>query len=548
MRLKWPSRPRRPDRAAPKNFVRDAAPEAAAPSEVSPYRWIILVGLISAVIMEALDTTIINVALPQMGGNLGATPNEIGWVSTGYILSVVIILPLTAWLAARFGRKRYLVTSILVFIVASFFCGTSHSLGELIFWRVLQGVGGGALLSTAQATLLEIFPPNQQGLVQSLFGLGVVVAPAVAPMLGGWLTDNYSWPWVFFVNLPIGVVSAFLVTTYLQDSRFGNTSAGSVDWAGIGLLAVGLGSLQYVLQEGQLNDWFGSPLITRLALLAGVTLTSFVAWELWPGNTRPAVNLRVLADRNLLGGSLLGAAMGFGLVGGLFIFPLFVQGILGFTATETGIVLFPAGLAILFGIGVCGTLIQKGVDPRLLIAFGIGIFILANWDLGHLSPQSDAHATQLGQILRGLGIGCLFIPVTVTAYSTLKGEQIAQGTALWNLSLQMGGSLGIAALNTYVVNMTAYHRAILTGGLTSGFAPFSERQAGLAQSLMSHGYGPDQAHTTALSIVDNLVQSQASTLAYNNAFVLIGALFAFAFPIILLLQRPAPGAPPPPMH
>ncbi len=542
-------RGRRPDSPSPDLPAPSAPPaEGGGPSAVSPYRWIILIGLISAVIMEALDTTIINVALPQMAGNLGVTPNEIGWVSTGYILSVVIVLPLTAWLAARFGRKRYLVTSILLFILASFFCGTSRTLGELVFWRVLQGVGGGALLSTAQATLLEIFPQSQQGLVQSLFGLGVVVAPAVAPMLGGWLTDNYSWPWVFFVNLPIGLVSAFLVTTYLEDSQYHNASAGGVDWAGIGLLAVGLGSLQYVLQEGQLNDWFGSPLILRLAILAGVSLASFVAWELWPGNRKPAVNLRVLRDRNLLGGSLLGGAMGFGLVGGLFIFPLFVQGILGFTATETGIILFPAGLAILAGIAVCGALIQKGLDPRILIGVGIATFMLANWDLGHLSPQSDAHSTMLGQVLRGLGIGFLFIPVSVSAYSTLKGEQIAQGTALWNLSLQLGGSLGIAALNTYVVNMTAYHRATLTGTLFSGDTTFAGRQDGLAQSLVAHGYGLAQAHTTALSIVDNLVQSQAQTLAYNNAFVLIGTAFAFFFPVILLLQRPKPGAPPVAMH
>lgn len=542
-------RDRRPDSPSPDLPMPPAPPaEGGGPSAVSPYRWIILIGLISAVIMEALDTTIINVALPQMAGNLGVTPNEIGWVSTGYILSVVIVLPLTAWLAARFGRKRYLVTSILLFILASFFCGTSRSLGELVFWRVLQGVGGGALLSTAQATLLEIFPQSQQGLVQSLFGLGVVVAPAVAPMLGGWLTDNYSWPWVFFVNLPIGLVSAFLVTTYLQDSRFKNASAGGVDWAGIGLLAVGLGSLQYVLQEGQLNGWFGSPLILRLATLAGASLASFVAWELWPGNRKPAVNLRVLRDRNLLGGSLLGGAMGFGLVGGLFIFPLFVQGILGFTATETGVILFPAGLAILAGIAVCGALIQKGFDPRILIGVGIATFMLANWDLGHLSPQSDAHSTMLGQILRGLGIGFLFIPVSVSAYSTLKGEQIAQGTALWNLSLQLGGSLGIAALNTYVVDMTAYHRATLTGTLFSGNTTFAGRQDGLAQSLVAHGYGMAQAHATALNVIDNLVQSQAQTLAYNNAFVLIGTAFAFFFPVILLLQRPKPGAPPMAMH
>ena len=541
-------RPTRPAAGSPAAETGPGAEGAAPPPEVSPYRWIILVGLISAVIMEALDTTIINVALPQMAGNLGVTPNEIGWVSTGYILSVVIVLPLTAWLAARFGRKRYLVASILLFILASFFCGTSRTLGELVFWRVLQGVGGGALLSTAQATLLEIFPPGQQGLVQSLFGLGVVVAPAVAPMLGGWLTDNYSWPWVFFVNLPIGLVSAFLVTTYLQDSRFQNRSAGSVDWAGIGLLAVGLGSLQYVLQEGQLKDWFGSPLIRTLAALAFVALASFVAWELWPGNARPAVNLRVLRDRNLLGGSLLGGAMGFGLVGGLFIFPLFVQGILGFTATETGVILFPAGLAILAGIAVCGALIQKGLDPRLLIAVGVGTFMLANWNLAHLSPQSDAHSTLLGQVLRGLGIGCLFIPVSVSAYSTLKGEQIAQGTALWNLSLQMGGSLGIAALNTYVVNMTAYHRAALTGDLFSGNTFLAARQDGLAQSLVAHGYGAAQAHATALGMVDSVVQSQALTLAYNNAFLLIGIAFAPLFPVILLLRRPTGSAPPVAMH
>ncbi len=538
----------RPTQNNPATGADPGANTAAPQPDVSPYRWIILIGLISAVIMEALDTTIINVALPQMAGNLGVTPNEIGWVSTGYILSVVIVLPLTAWLAARFGRKRYLVASILLFILASFFCGTSRTLSELVFWRVLQGVGGGALLSTAQATLLEIFPPQQQGLVQSLFGLGVVVAPAVAPMLGGWLTDNYSWPWVFFVNLPIGLISAFLITTYLQNSRFENGSAGSVDWAGIGLLAVGLGSLQYVLQEGQLKDWFGSDLIKGLAALAFICLAAFATWELWPGNRKPAVNLRVLRDRNLLGGSLLGAAMGFGLVGGLFIFPLFVQGILGFTATETGVILFPAGLAILAGIAVCGALIQKGLDPRILIGIGIATFMLANWDLGHLSPQSDAHSTMLGQVLRGLGIGFLFIPVSVSAYSTLKGEQIAQGTALWNLSLQLGGSLGIAALNTYVVNMTAFHRATLTSGLFGGDTFFAERQSGLAQSLLAHGYGLAQAHATALSIVDNAVQAQAQTMAYNNAFVLIGIGFAFFFPVILLLRRPQGTAPPVALH
>ncbi len=523
------------------------APEAPAHEAPDPNRWFILIGLVMSVIMEALDTTIINVALPQMGGNLGATPNEIGWVSTGYILAVVTVLPITAWLAARFGRKRYLVTSVLLFILASFFCGISHSLGQLIFWRVVQGIGGAALLSTAQATLLEIFPASQQGMVQSILGLGVVVAPALAPMLGGWLTDNYTWPWVFFVNLPIGLIASVIVITFLKDSKFGGKeAAGAVDFVGIGLLVVGLGSLQYVLEEGEQDDWFGSVLIIRLAIAAALALAGFIAWELSPRNPAPAVNLRVLKDRSLLGGSLIGMAMGFGLTGGLFIFPLFVQGILHFTPTETGLVLLPAGIAIEVAIVICGLTLQKGVDPRLLIAIGILIFIYANWDLSHLSSLSNGANTIPGQILRGLGIGFLFIPVTVTAYSTLKGQAIAQGTALWNLSLQLGGSFGIAALNTYVVSMTQFHRANLVGNLYNGSAALADRQAGLAQSLTgsSGGYALVQAKPAALGLIDQAVQTQAQTMAYNNAFLMIGVVFVFVFPALSLLKKPAGGAPP----
>ncbi len=512
-----------------------------------PNRWYILFGLVLSVIMEALDTTIINVALPQMAGNLNATPNEIGWVSTSYILAVVIVLPITAWLASRFGRKRYLVASILLFIVASFFCGTSRSLGEIIVWRILQGVGGAALLSTAQATLLEIFPPSQQGIVQSVLGLGVVVAPALAPMLGGYITDNYEWPWVFFVNLPIGAIAAAVVITFLKDSRFRQKSAGRVDAAGILLLAAGLGSLQYVLEEGQQDDWFGSRLIARLAVLSALALIAFIAWELSPRNRYPVVDLRVLKDRNLLGGVLLALAMGFGLIGGLFIFPLFVQGILGFTPTETGLILFPAGLAIEVGILFCAATLQKGFDPRALITAGILVFAFANWQLAHLTPQSDGASTLPGQILRGLGLGLLFIPVTVSAYATLKGAQIAQGTALWNLSLQLGGSFGIAVLNTYVVDMTQFHRAVLVENLGAGSTLFAARQAALTQALTAGGgFSAGQAQSGALGMIDRAVQAQAQTLAYNNAFLLIGVLFLFALPVVLLLKRPAPGSTPPP--
>ena len=270
----------RPQRSEP-----PAAPPAPAAEVVNPFRWFILVGLITAAILQVLDTTIVNVALPQMAGNLGATSEEIGWVVTGYILSNVIVLPMTAFLTLRFGRKRYLTASIVIFIVASFFCGTSHSLGEIVFWRVLQGAGGAALLSTSQATLVQVFPKKEQGIVQSLFLMSLTVAPTLGPTLGGYITDNYTWNWCFLINVPIGILAAFFVVTFLHDAEPPNKSA-AVDWLGIGLLASGLGSMQYVLEEGERNDWFQSSFISSLAVVSAVSLMGLIWWQTSP-KTRP---------------------------------------------------------------------------------------------------------------------------------------------------------------------------------------------------------------------------------------------------------------------
>ena len=503
------------------------------------YRWIILVGLITTVILQVLDTTIVNVALPQMAGNLGATTDEIGWVSTGYILSSVVVLPMTAWLALRFGRKRYLIASVLIFIVASFFCGISRSLTEIVSWRILQGVGGAALLSTSQATLLQVFPKSQQALVLSIFGLGVIVAPTVAPALGGWLTDNYSWQWVFFVNIPIGLIAVTLVGLFLRDTA-APVPGGRVDWAGIGLLATGLGALQYVLEEGERYGWLDDANITRLIVLAVVACAGFVAWELWPGNPAPVVNLRVLKDRNLAVGATLSLAQGFGLLGGVFIFPLFVQGILHFTPTESGLALVPGGLATACAVLLCGRLLsgdRQTVDPRILIMAGILLMVGGNWGLGHLTPQSGQDDTQMSLVIRGLGLGCLIIPITTLAFSTLKAAQVAQGTAMNSLAQQLGGSFGIALLNTYVTNMTVYHRYDLASALYSGNPSFAQRQIDLAGSLAAHGFSPPEAQAGALGLINQTLQSQAQTMAYNNAFLLIAVLFALVLPLVLLFRR-----------
>ena len=513
------------------------APAAAA---LNPHRWIILVGLITAAVMEVLDTTIINVALPQMAGNLNATIDEIAWVSTGYILSNVIVLPMTAWLGQRFGRKRYLVFSILLFIVASFFCGTSKTLIELVFWRILQGAGGAALLSTAQATLRQIFPREQQGIVQTIFILGIVMAPTLGPMAGGYITDNYNWPWVFFVNIPIGLVAAFLVATYLHDAP-GSAKAGPIDLAGIGLLTVGLGSLQYVLEEGKRDDWFDSVLITRLAILAAVSLAAMLAWELSPRNKAPVVDFRVLKNRDLTAGLVLFLALGFGLYGAIFIFPQFTQNVLGFSPTATGLVLLPGGLATGLGAIICGritSLPKPPIDIRALIIFGMVIFILSMWMLGHLSTASGEPDTQFALIIRGFGLGFLFTPINFVVFASLKGPEVQQASGLINLARQLGGSFGIAVLNTYIANMQAFHRAYLVSNFYSGNPLYDQRIAGAAARLVANGSSATEAHRGALKILDGSVMAQAATMSYNDAFLLLGVTFVLAVPAVFLLHKP----------
>lgn len=506
---------------------------------LNPYRWVILCGLITAAILEILDTTIVNVSLPEMAGNLGATNQEIGWVSTGYILSNVIVLPMTAWLSGRFGRKRYLTGSILLFIAASFFCGTSRSLNELVFWRILQGCGGAALLSTAQATLREIFPREQQGTVQAIYVLGIIVAPTVGPTLGGWITDNYNWPWIFFVNIPIGLISATIVYSFLEDAPYQMRSS-KVDWWGIGLLATGLGSLQYVLEEGNQDDWFQSPTITALTIIATVTLISMVAWELSPRNTHPIVNFRVLKNRDLSASLFLFVALGFGLYGGIFLFPLFSQNILHFTPTLTGLTLLPGGVATGISAIICGRLVsptRQTIPPRVLILFGMTLFVLSMWDLAHLTAQSGEPDARFGLIVRGFGLGFLFTPINLAALNSLKGPEIPQGTALMNLMRQLGGSFGIAVLGTYITNMTQVHRSALVAHVNPGNPAFQHTMSTLTQVFVTRGLSVVAAQHAAIGMIAKNVQIQSTTLAYDNAFLLIGLTVVFVSPAVFVLRN-----------
>lgn len=528
-----------------------SAPPAHAAGGVERYRWFILLGLITAAVMEVLDTTIINVALPQMAGNLGATQTEIAWVSTSYILANVVVLPMTAFFTETFGRKRYLTFSIVLFIVASFFCGTASSLGEMVLWRLLQGAGGAALLSTAQATLRQIFPREEQGIVQAVFLLGIIVAPTLGPTLGGWITDNYAWSWCFFINIPIGIASMLLVTTFLHDPPNAVRRTGQVDWLGIALLILGVGSLQYVLEEGNAHDWFQDDHILALSILAGTSLAALLWWQLSRRNAHPVIDLRVLKNRQLSASIFLFVVLGFGLFGGAFLFPLFTQSLLGFTPTETGLAMLPGGLATAALAMVCGILLngaQPKADARLLILCGMCLMLLSMWDLGHLTTAAGEADARWALVIRGAALGLLFAPINNVAFGSLQPHEAQQASGLINLSRQLGGSFGIAVLGTYLTRRTALHHADLVTNTYAGNPAFEERLRGLTLTLMQKGAAFAEAQQKAFAVIEGQVRKQAAMLAYNDSWMFILFSFLVVIPAVFLLRRPRGGAAPVDAH
>jgi DHA2 family multidrug resistance protein len=411
-----------------------------------------------------------------------------------------------------------------------------------VFFRLLQGAGGAALLSTAQATLRQIFPREQQGIVQAIFLLGVIVAPTLGPTLGGWITDNYAWSWCFYINVPIGVVSAFLVTTFLHDPPGHTRRTGPVDWLGIGLLIVGIGSLQYVLEEGASKDWFSDAMILRLAIIAAVSLATLLWWQLSRRNTHPVIALRVLKNRDLAASIFLFIVLGFGLFGGAFLFPLFTQSVLGFTPTMTGLAMMPGGLMTAAVALACGFMLNGKkplVDARVLILLGMAIMLWSMWDLGHLSTMAGEPDARIALIIRGAALGLLFTPINNVAYANLKPSEAQQASGLINLSRQLGGSFGIAVLGTYLTKHVAIHRADLSQNIYAGNPAFDERFNAIVAGLTSHGTSLAQAKQTALAIINGQVMKQAAMLAYNDCWRFILGSFLVVIPAVALLRKPS---------
>jgi DHA2 family multidrug resistance protein len=467
-----------------------------------------------------------------MMGNLGATLDEISWVSTGYIIANVIVIPMSGWLSAYFGRKKYLTTSILLFVAASFFCGAATSLGGLVFWRVVQGIGGGALLSTAQSTLFEAFPPQEVGIGQAMFGVGVMVGPTLGPTLGGWIVDNYNWPWIFYINVPLGIIAALMVMTYVHDAEH-QERAETIDVTGFLLLATCVGSLQFMLEKGERYDWFDSRLVTGLAVTSALSFILLIWRELTIDE--PIINFRVLKSRQLAAGVSIAAVLGLALFGSIFVLPIFLQNLHGLTANQTGMVILPGAIASAVTMAFVGKNANK-LDARWTVAIGAVMFFIAMWMLARMTLASGPEETFWPLILRGVGLGLIFVPLTSASMAELKVTELAQGTGMFNLTRQLGGSLGIAIMATLLTRFTTAKKALLTEHITTMDPTSLGRLQAITTGLISKGANPLVAKQQALFMLDRQVQAQASVLAFSRIYILSGIILLASVPLLLMFK------------
>lgn len=519
-----------------------AAP-VSAPPLVNP--WIVAISVMLATFMEVLDTTVVNVSLPYIAGSLSASIDEATWTLTSYLVANAIILPITGWLARTFGRKRLLITAVVGFASASFLCGLATSLYTLIFFRIIQGATGGVLQPVSQAVLLEAFPPQERGKAMAFWGLGIVVAPMLGPVLGGYLTENYSWRWVFYINVPIGAASVIMTRLFLFDPPYLRRISGKIDWIGIALLAAGIGSLQVVLDKGQEDDWLASHFILTLAVIAAAGIISFVIYELVA--REPVVNLRVFKLRTYASGTALMTMLGFVLYGSMVVLPIFLQTLLGYPAEEAGIAMAPRGLGSFCGMPIVGAIIGR-VDPRKLLFIGLigsGISLI---ELSHLNLNAGYWDLFIPQFFQGLFMALLFVPLTTVTMDPIRPEGMGNATSLFNLMRNIGGSLGIAAATTYIARSSQSFIHTLVGHVNPYSQVATARIAQLRAYFISQGADPVTATRQAYAAVNGIVQQQAALLSYLNTFLIFGTIFLFMIPLIFIMRRPAHGRASTPMH
>jgi MFS transporter, DHA2 family, multidrug resistance protein len=519
----------------------------ALPLEQAPWMprynpWLIGVVVALAAFMEVLDTSIANVALPYLAGSLGVSNNDSTWVLTSYLVSNAIVLPISGWLAVRFGRKRFFMTCLAIFTVSSILCGLTPSFGFLLLFRGLQGAGGGGLQPMAQAILADTFPPEKRGLAFALYGITAVVAPTIGPTLGGWITFNYSWRWIFLINFPVGIATLALVFRLIEDPPYLSRLRGAgvkLDYIGIAFLALGVGALQVVLDKGQEDDWFGSHFILTLAIVSSVCLVSLVIWEWY--NRNPIIEIRLFKNFNYLSSNLMMFTLGIMLFSSLVMMPLFLQTLLGYTAELAGLVLSGGGLVTLISMPIVGQLTNR-LQARFIIAFGwlclaIGMYLSTQFiDL----TISFAAASWL-RIAQVVGIGFLFVTITLAAYIGMPTEKSNAVAGMVNFMRNIGSSVGTSMVTTLIDRRSEYHQSVLVSHTTPGSQSFQNLVEGSTQLFIRSGMSPPDARHRAYAGVYQAVQAQSATLAYIDTFMILAVISAIMFVLSFLLKKNQPG-------
>jgi MFS transporter, DHA2 family, multidrug resistance protein len=498
-------------------------------------KWLVAIAVMSSAVMEVLDTSVVNVSMPHIAGNLGATTDEATWVLTSYIVANAVILPITGWLANYMGRKRLLLTVVTGFTVSSMLCGLAPNLPLLILFRVMQGTTGGGLQPLSQAVLLEEFPPEERGKAMGFWGLGIVAAPVLGPTLGGWLTDAYSWRWVFYINLPIGILSFIMIYLFLSDPPYIRRGTLRADIIGLGMLAIGMGSLQIMLDKGQEEDWFSSHFIVTLAVMAVVFLTWFVVRQL--RSPEAIVHFHLLKYRTFLAGIIIITVMGFVLYGSLILLPLFMQTLLGWTAVTAGIWTSPRGVGTAICMPIAGYLLGKRLDGRYMVAAGFLVAGVAFFGYSHVSLQSGTWDIFWHQINQGVGMAFVFVPLTTLTMAPIPREETGYATSLYSVMRNIGSSVGISFVTTWVARRQQFHQATLAADVTQYSQQAQQMLRQSQAAFMQAGADPATATKQALAALYGTVQQQAALLSFVDVFRIMGWMFIIIMPAVFLMKK-----------
>ncbi len=503
--------------------------------------WIVAMTVMLATFMEVLDTTVVNVSLPHIAGSMSATVDESTWALTSYLVANAVILPMGGWFSMLMGRKRFYMTCVALFTISSFLCGLAPTLGWLIFFRVMQGVGGGALQPMSQAILLESFPHEKRGMAMAIFGMGVVAAPIIGPTLGGWITDNYTWRWVFFINIPIGAIALLLTSALVFDPpylvRKSIKDGLKIDYIGFGLLALGLGALEVVLDEGQKEDWFASHFILTFAIVMVVSLVAVVFWELW--HNEPVIDFRVLKDRNFTLSTITMLVLGIVLYASTTLLPVMLQTLLGYTSLLSGLVLSPGGIVVVVFMPIVGMMLRR-VQARWMIVFGVVVCSGSLFMMSRFNLYIDYRTAVWSRAVQSLGMAFLFVPISTVAFAYIPKARTNYATGLFNLARNIGGSVGIAMVTTLLARRAQFHQHRLVDHLTPLDPAYRQSLTGAAQLLVGRGASPPDAAAQAHGLIYGTMLRQAGMQSFLDAFWIMGVLFLAVLPLVFLMRKTRP--------